>query len=333
MDIGEQNLSSNAYWSEYATTVAGSWSGQPGVAPNRLQSPQGLAIASNDLLFIADTDNERIVVIGPNSTTALAILSAENLSLPIDSFAPTDVVISHEHLYVLNLQNAEILKWRLNISDPLLIQGNPTIIANVAANRYLFVDKNGDLYSTNGERSAVIRLLPNATDFNEGVIVAGTPIRGTSPKELNQASGLYVDEYGSLYVADADNHRIQKWLHGANSGVTVAGNGRCNGSGLNQLCTPYSLTLDVNQVIYTIERRYDRIVRWIPFAEYGQCIAACSGSSGLQANRLFGPLDFVFDRQGSLYVSDFVNMRVQKFQILFNYGKCYVSVIDSPSIF
>ncbi|CAF4912568.1 unnamed protein product, partial [Rotaria sp. Silwood1] len=34
---------------------------------------------------------------------------------------------------------------------------------------------------------------------------------------------IFVDRNENIYIADDDNNRIQKWLKGATSGITVAG--------------------------------------------------------------------------------------------------------------
>ncbi|CAF1624465.1 unnamed protein product [Didymodactylos carnosus] len=51
---------------------------------------------------------------------------------------------------------------------------------------------------------------------------------GTCGSGLNQFSphGLYVDQNGSMYVSDANNHHVLKYIAGATQGIIVAsGNG------------------------------------------------------------------------------------------------------------
>jgi len=54
-------------------------------------------------------------------------------------------------------------------------------------------------------------------------IVAGGNSAGSSAEQLNYPEDVYVDIDGSMYIADRLNNRIQKWVPGATSGITVAG--------------------------------------------------------------------------------------------------------------
>lgn len=41
--------------------------------------------------------------------------------------------------------------------------------------------------------------------------------------DLRGPTYLYIDSNDYLYIADSDNHRIQRWRIGATSGETIAG--------------------------------------------------------------------------------------------------------------
>ena len=117
------------------------------------------------------------------------------------------------------------------------------------------------------------------------------------------------------------NHRIQKWTYNASSGITVAGTG-VNGSGLMQLQKPNSVAVDTSGRVYIADRYNHRIVRWAPNATVGVCVVACTGVAGQQANQLNQPISVAFDTNGSMYVSDSSNNRVQKFQAFDNASEC-----------
>ncbi|MGG2352473.1 hypothetical protein ACE4Z7_25075, partial [Salmonella enterica] len=70
-------------------------------------------------------------------------------------------------------------------------------------------------------------------------IVAGSRqhLAGSSAILLNTPSGVFADGAGHIYVADAGNHRIQKFTAGNPNGVTVAGTGTA-GNGASQLNGP-----------------------------------------------------------------------------------------------
>ena len=68
--------------------------------------------------------------------------------------------------------------------------------------------------------------------------------------------------------------------------------------------------------MYISESTNGRITRWTLNSNDGVCVAACIGKLGTASTELFLPRSFTFDRNGSIYISDSENYRVQKFQIL-----------------
>jgi sugar lactone lactonase YvrE len=95
----------------------------------------------------------------------------------------------------------------------------------------------------------------------------------------------------------------------------VAGTGVA-GNGLSQFNGPNTILVDLNGYMYIADEDNGRIMRWEPGAFIGECIAGCSGTPGAAANQLDHPGSIAFDSSGSMYVNDWGNNRVQKFQIL-----------------
>lgn len=313
MDAGQLTISSTARWSENAITVAGSWSGRSGADLNLLVQNRGLCITDDGTLYVADTGNSRIVVIEPNSTTAVATIETTEISDVYSGYV--DVFVTKTNIYVLDDMVNQIKIWPINRSNP------PKIKSIEGSAQNLFVDPNDDLFVNDLTTSTIIFYPLNTTNSSTGTIVAGNGTPGFAPDQLNYPRGIFVDDNRSLYIADYENHRIQKWTYGASFGVTVAGNGECSADTLRQLCHPIFVAVDSNRNIYTVDSRFTRIVRWALGADSGECIAACSGEQDLQSNNLYSAYAIAFDRQGSLYVSDQENNRVQKFQIISNSGK------------
>ncbi|CAF5223756.1 unnamed protein product, partial [Rotaria magnacalcarata] len=108
-----------------------------------------------------------------------------------------------------------------------------------------------------------------------GITVAGvTGISDTTPDKLNGPWGLHIDSNGTLYIADQNNSRVQKWLSGAPNGTTVAGqpNGT-SGSGPSLLQTPDSLFVDSNRNVYVVDTMSHRVQLWSYGASFGIIVA------------------------------------------------------------
>lgn len=141
----------------------------------------------------------------------------------------------------------------------------------------LFLDASDTLYISDSGNFRVVSYLRNASS---GVIVAGSGLMGDA---LNRfAIGmryLYVDTNGSIYVADANNHRVMRWTNGSSTGVIVAGNGT-NGTSFNQLGYPYGIWVDSNFNVYAAEFNNHRVTKWAPGASTGTEVAGVTGTSG-----------------------------------------------------
>ena len=307
------NLSPNASWRQDAITVAGWANGTSESLPSQLNKPIGIDISRNDILYISDINDNRVVVVCLNYTnSSYAIDSAPN-SDSGNFLKPHSVFVTKSSLYVTDSGNQRIQKLSLDSSNPTTaLQLNETYSLT-----YLYVDINDNIYLSDTTHHRVLLFHSNLTSET---LVAGTGVNGSDDTQLNQPYGVFVNQIGTIYIADCQNHRIMKWLPGASSGIRVAGTGIA-GASLTQLNLPTHIIVDTNEYMYISESGNVRITRWSPNSTYGVCIAACTGTSGIASNQLNRPHSLAFDNNGSLYISDLFNNRVQKFEILNYHGK------------
>jgi hypothetical protein len=110
-----------------------------------------------------------------------------------------------------------------------------------------------------------------------GITVAGiTGTPGMASNQLNTPTDVKLDYANNLYIADYLNHRIQKYLFGSSTGITVAGNGT-NSSSQYQLARPSRVTLDVNENLYVTDTGNDRIQFWPNGGISGSTVAGITG--------------------------------------------------------
>ena len=81
--------------------------------------------------------------------------------------------------------------------------------------------------------------------------MAGGNGTGNLPNQFANPAAIFVDKDGSLYIPDMSNNRIQKWAHGASTGISVAG-GNGVGSGANQFNRPTGVAVDKNGTVYCL---------------------------------------------------------------------------------
>ncbi|CAF0779452.1 unnamed protein product [Adineta steineri] len=144
----------------------------------------------------------------------------------------------------------------------------------------IYIDSNNTLYITDEAPSAVVwRLLKNATS---ATVIAGTKNSvGSTSSQLNCPQSVYIDTNGTMYVADYNNHRIQKYINGSTVGITIAGITGSGGSSLNQLYGPRFITVDPTQeYIYIADSFNHRIMRYSTTSTSGDNGTVVAGGIG-----------------------------------------------------
>ena len=136
--------------------------------------------------------------------------------------------------------------------------------------------------------------------------MAGGHGQGDALNQLHFPFGFDIDDDGSLFIADMNNHRIVRWKSDATQGEIIAG-ARGGGYRADQLNQPLIVLIDrMNDCVIISDYRNRRVVRWF-----------------LQKNKqpnddgeviLSGILSFglAMDNEGSLYVSDWERHQVRR---------------------
>ncbi len=250
-------------------------------------------------------DTNGITVAGGNTPGA----GANQLFTPIAVFVDKNAVV-----YISDYGNYRVQKWLPGAVAGTTVAGITGVTGN-AANQFehpygIQVDPSGDIYVSDWRNHRVQKWAPGATN---GVTVVGVTGMGAQAlNRLNEATGLFLDATGNLYVAESINHRVTKWAPGATSGVVVAGTTGSPGAGLAQLNKPLSIWVD-HDTVYIADTDNHRVVKWAPGAASGVVVAGSTGLPGNQPDRLNLPLGVTGDGLGNLYISESgTNNRVSK---------------------
>ncbi len=315
--LAEINLSPQASWNQNGITIAGASNGSSGSSLTLLSMPFGISITSDDVLYVSDQMNNRVVVVNLDSITNISIIGSGPGNNTNQFNIPFDLFVTNTSLYVIDYNNHRVQKTSLDGSNPSTVPG----LTGLNWPLYLYVDNDDNIYLSDTGNNRVLLFLSNSANFT---IVAGTGVIGNNSNQLNTPYGIFVNQNGTIYIADCNNHRIMKWLVGASVGSLAAGDGTVGVSSI-QLSYPTQIIVDANEYMYITEYGNARVTRWAPNSSFGVCIAACTGTIGTASTQLYGPYSLAFDSYGSLYVSDRFNNRIQKFQIsqTFQYNSKY----------
>src|SRR5262249_41808082 len=130
------------------------------------------------------------------------------------------------------------------------------------------LDASGNLFVGDSGNNRVIEYAYNAATgsyASAGTVVAGTGAAGTGLSQLNNPGGIALDAKDDLFLADANNNRVEEFAYNSATGTyasaatTVAGTGG-SGSGASQLHTPNSVVLDAGGDLFVADTVNARVM-------------------------------------------------------------------------
>ncbi|UCE64584.1 MAG: hypothetical protein JSU59_05475, partial [Nitrospirota bacterium] len=135
---------------------------------------------------------------------------------------------------------------------------------------------------------------------------------GMDDGEFKSPTGIAVDKDGNIYVADTDNHSIQKF---DKEGKFLARWGDEPDSEEGKFYYPRGLTTSPEGDVYVADSGNNRVQK---FDSEGNILTAWGKFGfawrGADAGKFDTPWGVTTDKTGFLYVSDTTNARIQKFQ-------------------
>lgn len=215
-----------------------------GVTISKFNGPNGVFFDNrNGKIWVADRANHRVLrfssanayitggeaelVIGqPDFVTSTSGLNASKMNTPI-----CVVVDGNGTLWVSEYTNNRVTRW--DDADNLVngdtadgVLGQPDFTTNSAATSQskfsgpagIFVEANGNLWVSNFNIHRVLRF-QNAASLANGAnadLVLGQPdfitgSSGLSSTKMNNANGVYIDNFGNLWVSEFTNRRVLKF--------------------------------------------------------------------------------------------------------------------------
>lgn len=338
--------------STYAGNGSAGYSGDGGQAMSAaLNQPEGVAVDTLGLLYIADTSNNRVRVVALSGTiqtvagTGISGFSGDS-GTPASTqlFLPTDVATdSAGNLYIADLGNDRVRKVSQGKIQTVAGSDGSSAIFNEAVATTVFlngptgvaVDGAGNIYLAEGSIGAGSGLAVGdyrVWKINSGGVVSTAAGNGlasfsgdggtAASAQLNDPAAVTFDTAGNLYIADADNNRVRK-VTPAGVITTVAGNGTAGWSGDGgpgpraQLNHPMGLTADTDGDIYIADTGNNRIRKLTPDGNIatiaGNGNASYYGDGGpADQGSLHSPHQLYFVSGYYLYIADTENQRIRE---------------------
>jgi sugar lactone lactonase YvrE len=259
------------------STVAGNgtygYGGDDSAATSaKLNSPSGVAVDGSGNIYIADYFNHRIRRVAASTGIISTVAGNGTEGYGGDGSAATSAKLKGPsgvavdgigNIYIADTYNSRIRKITVSTGIISTVAGNGTAAyggdgsaatsAKLNSPSGVAVDGSGNIYIADAGNNR-IRKVSASTGIISTIAGNGTEGYGgddsaaTSAK-LNSPSGVAVDGFGNIYIADYSNHRIRKVS--APNGIisTVAGNGTFGYEGDGGLATSANLSFPIGIAI------------------------------------------------------------------------------------
>ncbi len=315
--------------------TGGAVNGTGGTA--RFNNPSGIALDTSGNVYVADIGNHLIRKISAAGVVssfagiwgAVGHVNGTAGTARFDN--PSGVAIDTSgHVYVADTYSHLIRK--ISPEGVVSTLAGTTGVSGVVEGsgqtaRFFYpkgvaVDTSGTLYVADANNHLIRKITP------AGVVTTLAGVASTSGSSdgmgttarFNFPSSVAVDQSGTVYVADANNHLIRK-ITPAGVVTTLAGVASTSGSsdGMGTAARfniPYGVAVDPSGHVYVADQ-FNQRIRKISPAGVVRTVAGLGGSFSFAdgtgtAAQFNNPTGVAVDASGNLYVSDQFNNRIRK---------------------
>ncbi len=249
-----------------------------------LRSPEAVFVDPAGAVYIADTGNHRVRVVGLDGIIWGAAGSG---------------------------------------GESTLGDGGPALEALLEAPRGIAVDAQGTLYIADAFMQRIRMVGPDgiiSTVAGTGVGGFGGDGGPSTAALVDAPAGVAVDIAGQLLIADTGNQRVRR-VEAAGTIATVAGTGGDDGSSAvattARLISPTDVAFDSAGALYVVDLDDNRVRRIATDGAIttvaGNGTAGPAGDGGpATAAQLSNPISIAIDSDGSIYIADSSNHRIRK---------------------
>ncbi|CAF3408158.1 unnamed protein product, partial [Rotaria socialis] len=117
-----------------------------------------------------------------------------------------------QNVYVSDNNNHRVMKWNKGAKEGIVVAGGQdegSALTQLSYPNGIFVDTLGTLYVADWMNHRVMRWTQG--DKKQGAVIVGGNGEGKGANQFQYPIGLSFDRHGNLYVADANNHRVQRF--------------------------------------------------------------------------------------------------------------------------
>jgi DNA-binding beta-propeller fold protein YncE len=257
------------------------------VPTSPLSNPSGVAVDASGNIYIADTDNNRVL----KETYSAGSYTESTVPTSPLSWPYGVAVDGSGNIYIADTGNDWVLKETLSAGS---YTESTVPTSNLNSPFGVAVDGSGNVYIADTDNYRVLKETLSEGSYTESIVP-------TSP--LGWTFGVAVDGGGNVYISDPYDNRVLKETlsEGSYREITLPTSG---------LSGPYGIAVDGSGNVYIVDYYGDGSGNSSVLKE-----TLSSGSytqSTVQTSSLNGPFGIAVDGSGNIYIADTYNNRVLK---------------------
>jgi DNA-binding beta-propeller fold protein YncE len=284
------------------------WGGQ-GSGSGQFLNPQGLAVDSTGNVYVADTGNSRIQKFDATGGTKLTEWASTSVAGVAVGSGDTIYTAGGNCVRQYD-SSGNALTWTATSGTCLSFTGAAGIAVDPST---------GNLWVTSSAN--VIHRYDS-----DGNALTNVGSSGSSDGQFTNPQGITITSGGKVYVADANNHRVQRL---STAGTFQLSWGKYPGAGV--LDQPSGIATDGSGHTYVTNKTDDTIQKFDPSGDY----VLAWGATGCNAGQMTDAGALATDGSGNVYVADTGCQKIQVFdptgtQVLefASFGDCATGCAD-----
>lgn len=276
------------------------WKFPYGNETGELELPYDIAVSPDGNYYLTDFSDNRIVKLGENME--FLTMWGEEGNETGEFETPTGITVDDDgFVYVADFGNSRIQKFDAEGTFILSIGSNGT------ANGQFYgvfdvTTRNGRLYASDYSNHRIQVFNSTNGDF---LFTWGN--QGAGNGQFEHPAGIAIDSNDSIYIADVDNDRVQKFYEDGTF-VTTWGSSGVNPSEFDQ---PGFIAIDTDDRIYVSDTANDRVQKFSATGDFESEF----GESGSGLGQFSSLVGLTIHPQGGVLALDYVDQQIQRFGI------------------
>ncbi|MBD3405311.1 MAG: hypothetical protein GF411_04130 [Candidatus Lokiarchaeota archaeon] len=293
------------------------WKFPFGNETGELELPYDIASSPDGTYYLTDYSDDRVVQLGENMEFLTMWGEEGNETGQFDN--PTGITVDEDgFVYVADFENSRIQKFNPDGSFILSIGSNGTALGQF--HRVFDVaTRDGKLYASDYLNHRI-----QVFNSTTGTFLFSWGNQGAGNGQFEYPAGIAIDSNDSVYIADVDNDRVQKFYEDGTFVITWGSSGVNSG----EFDQPGFIVIDSDDRVYVSDTANDRVQKFSSTGDYESEF----GESGPGTGQFSSLVGITLHNETGILALDYADQQIQRFAIQEYDVKQIISVSDKTDL-